>query len=105
MAKTTRRWGRRTPQQWQALLARQAASGQSVEAFCRDESITPGSFYRWRKQLGGKESLAQDTGQDSAQAPTFVDMGAVGGADSGAGDGWELELALGGGVVLRLRGG
>jgi len=104
MAKTVRK-RRRTPQQWQALLARQAASGQSVEAFCRSESVTPASFYRWRKQLAGQEVVTQGAAQASAKVPTFVDLGTVGGADGGPASGWELELALGGGVVLRLRGG
>ena len=107
MARSGRRWRRRTLEQWQALLERQAASGQSVEAFCRGESVTTASFYRWRKQLGGQGAVAETTAQTGPPAPAFVDLGTLGGADTAAAVRWELELelALGGGVVVRLRGG
>jgi hypothetical protein len=93
--------GRRRPQEeWRQLLVRQEASGTGVEAFCRAESISVGSFYRWRRRLS--------EGADQHQMPagcepraTFLDLGAIGGGSGG----WELELALGGGLVLRLRGG
>jgi hypothetical protein len=102
MAHTVRKWRRRTARQWQELLERQTASGQSIEAFCRSESITTASFYRWRKQLSQTQGAEQlDRGETSAPPP-FLDLGALGEC---AGEGWELELLLGGGVVLRLRGG
>ena len=63
MARSGRRWRRRTPEQWQALLERQAASGQSFEAFCRRESVTTASFYRWRKQLGDQSAVAETKAQ------------------------------------------
>ena len=99
MVDSPRKWQRRTEGQWKALLERQAASGQSIEAFCRGESITTASFYRWRKQLSERAGAVEVSRSDSS-AP-FVDLGALG----GGGDGWELELALGSGVVLRVRGG
>jgi transposase-like protein len=99
MANSTRKWKRRTQGQWKALLERQAASGQSIEAFCRGQSITTASFYRWRKQLSEPAGAAKVSRSDLS--PAFVDLGTVG----GGGAGWDLELALGSGVVLRLRGG
>ncbi len=101
MVNSTRKWQRRTAGQWKALLERQAVSGQSIEAFCREESITTASFYRWRKQLPKTAGIVEERMSDSSPAPAFVDLGALG----NGGGGWELELALGGGVVLRLRGG
>jgi putative transposase len=101
MANSTRKWQRRTADQWKVLLERQAVSGQSIEVFCRNESITTASFYRWRKQLPETAGVVEERRGDSSPEPAFVDLGALG---SGGG-GWELELALGGGVVLRLRGG
>jgi transposase-like protein len=108
MGKSAKKWRRRTPQQWQALLERQAASGQSIEAFCRSQSLTTASFYRWRRQLGVKETAGPSSrAPERESAPPFVDLGTLGAdesesaADSG---GWDLELALGTSVVLRLRG-
>ena len=102
MANTPKKWHRRTAGQWRTLLERQSASGQSIEAFCRGESITTASFYRWRKQLSQRRNAEQTSKRDESPAAAFVDLGALGG---GSRDGWELELALGDGVVLRLRGG
>jgi len=102
MANTPRKWRRRTAGQWQALLERQLASGQSIEAFCREESVTTASFYRWRKQLSQRPSAEEMSKRDESPAPAFVDLGALVGGSRG---GWELELALGEGLVLRLRGG
>lgn len=103
MAKVGGQWRRRTPQQWQELLERQAASGQSVEAFCRAQSVTTASFYRWRKQLGTKGASVEAATTTAVSAPpAFVELGALDGA---VGRGWELELTLGEAVVLRLRGG
>jgi hypothetical protein len=102
MTNATRKWRRRTAGQWKTLLERQAASGQSIEAFCRGESITTASFYRWRKQLSQGMQAPPVSTSTASPAPAFVDLGALGGSGC---DGWELELALGGGVVLRLRGG
>ncbi len=36
---------------WQQRLARFQASRQSVAEFCRQEGISPPSFYLWRKRL------------------------------------------------------
>ena len=47
------RWHQRDAGQWQALIGCQAGSGLSVAEFCRRESISTASFYRWRRLLGG----------------------------------------------------
>jgi hypothetical protein len=36
---------------WRQLIARQAASGLSITAFCREEGVSLGSFFGWRKRL------------------------------------------------------
>ena len=85
---------RRSEAQWRVLIERYASSGLGVQAFCRAESISAASFYRWRQRSfdapGGREP----------SAPRFFDLGALGG-----GERWELKLDLGGGRMLRLRGG
>ena len=97
MTNENKKWRRRRPEQWQQLLRRQADSGQSVEAFCRAEALSPASFYRWRRQLVGLQPAAP-----SDAKPAFLDLGEL--AGFGASGGWELALTLGESVVVRLRG-
>ena len=88
---------RRSRGQWQSLLARAERSPLSVRAFCAAQGISTASFYLWRKRLGVERE------QEEAR---FLDLGALAAhAGAGADDsgGWEVELALGDGLVLRLR--
>ena len=91
---------RRTRAQWQQLIARAEHSTLSIEAFCRGEGITTASFYTWRKRL--RNACAAQVCEVQEQSATFLDLGTLNppGASSG---GWEIELDLGGGAVLRLR--
>ena len=97
------RWHQRDAEQWQALIGRQAGSGLSVADFCRRESISTASFYRWRRLLGG--GLEQATPCEPTS--DFVDLGLLNRgseedeASAPAGR-LELTLDLGGGVVLHL---
>jgi hypothetical protein len=92
---------RRSSEEWQGLLSRFAASGLSVAAFCRRESVSTASFQRWRKLLDA------DAGRERASDTLagFVDLGplaahaAAGPASAGR---LEVKLELGGGVVLHL---
>ena len=36
---------------WHNHLARHAASGKRIAAFCRDEAISEGNFHAWRTKL------------------------------------------------------
>lgn len=85
--------------QWQAVLERQATSHQTVEAFCRSESISTASFYRWRRMLSEPADGASP--RPASATPAFLDLGSLEGARRDR----ELELHLGDGLVLRLRGG
>lgn len=89
---------RRSRQQWRALIERFGASGLSVQAFCRRESISDVSFYRWRKALGaqgvGGAVVVQGT------SPGFVSLGTVNARPLR--ERLELKLDLGEGVVLHL---
>ena len=97
------RWHQRDAGQWQALIGRQAGSGLSVADFCRRESISTASFYRWRRLLGG--GLEQATPCEPTS--DFVDLGLLNRgseedeASARAGR-LEFSLVLGGGVVLHL---
>ena len=37
--------------EWRSHLARHAASDLSISAFCRNEGLSEGNFYFWRKRL------------------------------------------------------
>lgn len=73
---------------WQAVIDRQVASGVSRKAFCEREGIPRSSFETWRRRLASRAALP------------FVEL-APGAASV---TGWDIELQLPGGVVLRMRG-
>ena len=91
---------RRSRAQWQSLIARAERSPLSVRAFCAAQGISTASFYLWRQRLG------EDQERQAPAAASFLDLGALAaqaGAGAEGGGGWEIELALGDGLVLRLR--
>ena len=99
MLATRLRGGKRRSQgEWRSLLARFAESGLSVEAFCRSESISGASFYRWRARVGEALTVAQPSG---ARGSGFVDLGVLGALPRSL-RGVEVKLDLGGGVILHL---
>jgi transposase-like protein len=100
MASGTERRARRSRAQWQTLIARGERSALGIGAFCRAEGVSTASFYSWRQRL--RESAPDErSAAVGAPAPAFLDLGALH-DDAGR---WEIELALGDGVVLRLRRG
>ena len=93
---------RRSPAQWQALIERAERSGLAVVEFCRREGISTGSFYSWRKRLAGA-TMGAVPARPANTRPAFVDLGTLGEAPAAQAGGWEIELELEAGVVLRLR--
>lgn len=90
---------RRGAGQWRELLARFEASGLAVAPFCRRESVSTASFYRWRGRLGAESgALARKAGAAAA----FVDLGAVSAGMFSAATAMELRLELGNGLCLHL---
>jgi hypothetical protein len=66
---------------WRNRIARYSASKQSVEAFCRSEAVSSGSFYRWRARLRALEvdvTVSRSRRAAPGAAP-FIDLGAVSG--------------------------
>ena len=96
MSEVRTRHKRRSHKQWREIVRRGAASAQSVEEFCAEESIGTASYYLWRKRL-----RAEGNGSAECQpaAAHFVELGSLVVPPSV----WDLELELGGEVVLRLR--
>lgn len=107
----------RSRAQWQSLIERARRTPLSVTAFCQAEGISTASFYTWRKRIAGSapqpaavsDCAATPSGPStgvvaplSAEAASFLDLGTFADTHPEAGR-WDLELALGAGVVLRLR--
>jgi sigma54-dependent transcription regulator len=96
---------------WRNHLARHAASGKSIAAFCRDEAISQANFHVWRTKLanGANEHAARPAPQ-----ATFIDLGAVNSAVGSraterapapaplAIPSIDIRIDLGGGVVLTI---
>jgi hypothetical protein len=97
----TRKLTRRGRDEWQSLLSGFDQSALSVEAYCRRESISAGSFYRWRGILGGKTRMRSDVTAVRDTAPAFVDIGSLNAAPVHR-PRLDLKLDLGEGLVLHL---
>jgi hypothetical protein len=82
----------RTRSDWEELIEKFERSGLSRQRFCMEGSIPVSSFDYWRRKLRRERSPA---------ASSFIELPKV----SSLGSDWDVELELGGGVVLRLRRG
>lgn len=83
---------RRSRTEGQQLLAEFKASGLGRKAFCASRSISVQTLDYWRHRSKPGRVQAPKS------APEFVELTGIGGAG-----GLDVELELGGGVVLRLR--
>jgi len=54
---------------WRGALARHAASGRSVAAFCRREKLSQPSFYAWRRTIAQREGAQRTISQRDSQRP------------------------------------
>lgn len=85
----------RPQSEWQQIIADYERSGLTQDAFCEQTQIPKSSFYKWRKRLG-----TQPAADEPAQ---FVDLTTwVRQKDTTR---WEIDLDLGNGMRLSLRGG
>lgn len=102
---------------WREAIARQAASGLSVAAYCREHELVPVTFYKWRKQLRlSDESVAPATAVASrrraaasrAEQASLVELilSPRGSADEAAmpHGASVVEVSLSGGVFIRFHG-
>lgn len=91
---------RRSREEWSSLVSRFEESGQTREAFCAEAGISVSTLRRWcsRFRQGARPELSQ--------VPVFVELPAEEKpAEEALIQPWEVELQLGGGVLLRLRRG
>ena len=84
----------RPQSEWQQIIADYERSGLTQEAFCEQAQIPKSSFYKWRKRLGTQPAV-----DEPAQ---FIDLNTlVKPKDTMR---WEIDLDLGNGMRLSLRG-
>jgi transposase-like protein len=81
--------GSRTRTDWQQLVAAYERRTVTRRAFCADAGVAPSTLDYWRRKL-------KDEGSAGAG---FIELAAGSEVDRSA---WEVELALGDGMVLRL---
>lgn len=94
---------RRGEGHWRALLGRFARSGLSATAFCRGESVSTASLYRWRALLAAPGRDVAHAAPSTPNSSGFLDLGALRGPGPEAQAGvLDLKLDLGNGVVLHL---
>jgi transposase-like protein len=81
--------GSRSRADWGQLVAAYERRTVTRRAFCVEAGVAPSTLDYWRRKL-------KDEGSAGAG---FIELGA--GSEAG-GSAWEVELALGDGLVLRL---
>ena len=99
MKKTERngRAVRRTRTQWSTLLKQYGESAQTQTAFCASRGLPISSFTSALRR-------ARKSGVDGASANAFVAVEVDSAAPVTPRSAWDVELTLGAGIVLRIRG-
>jgi len=95
---------RRSAATWRELFARQAGSGLSVPAFCREECINANVFRRWRSALRNADrgdAVTRRTAPSAALVAPFIELGDLRSGDSR----FAVRLELGAGIVLSIARG
>jgi len=85
---------RRTAEDWRELIELWQQSGLKVAEFCQEHGLTQSNFYLWRKRMAGPDSTDTSSAGESEWHLLTPQPSTPG---------WEIELALPGGVTLRLR--
>lgn len=57
---------------WRLVLDEHAASGLSVRAFCKRETLSEASFYFWRRELAIRDPQSSQTPNSAAMIPVRV---------------------------------
>ena len=87
---------RKTREEWQRLVADSEQSKLPAVTFCEQQGVSYQSFMKWRSTFRSEASQTKTP---------FLEITPESGASSPAdcSQGWDIELALGGNVVLRIR--
>lgn len=100
------RWVQRGAQTWWAIVQRQMESGLSQVAFCAAEGLSVSSLQNWKRKFVREGRFSQ--APPAPGAPWFAELAVpeTEGEPEPAGGpaplAWQIELELGGGVVLRI---
>ena len=81
--------------EWRALMADFERWDGSQASFCEARGVSRKTFQGWRRRFG--LTAGKPRGKRRAKPGDFVEIAAA------SGPGWDVELSLGDGVVLRLR--
>ena len=94
------RWVQRDAQTWWAIVQRQMEGGLSQVAFCAAEGLSVSSLQNWKRKFvrEGRFSEAPPT----PAAPWFAELAVPEPGSESVPPTWQIELELGGGVVLRI---
>ena len=89
----------RSRSQWQSLLDDFHRSGLTKVAFCKQHGVATSSLNRWQRMLEG-----QSEGGDFMDVTEPLSLAPVPASPSSDPDNaWQVELALGNDIVLRIR--
>ena len=99
----TRHRARRTAAQWRKLVERFDGSGQTRGDFCAANGLALSTFDLWRRKVGQTQAGADDAHPESLFVELTNTTEPAGSRTAAGAGGWEVELELGAGVVLRLR--
>lgn len=97
--KTTQRI-RRSHAQWREIFTQFETSRLSAAAFCKQQGISYGTFMRWRQR---ELSSVAEAAQVSADDWLPIQVTAEAQAGNETPQDWDIELALPGGIQLRMR--
>ena len=83
---------RRTANEWEKLVSRFEQGVQTRRDFCLSQGVSVSTFNLWRRKLRGNTAQHDESMfvEVSQAEPTGVSW-------------WDVELELGGGVILRVR--
>ena len=100
----------RDAEAWRDLIDRQAASGLNQVAFCAQEGISKTSFQKWKRRLSASRGVPVQAIPQN-EAPFFAELTVPASerpsatVESAPASTWQIELELGGGIVLRMQRG
>ncbi len=92
----------RTPKQWQAIVEQHASSDLKIVTFCKQQKITPSSFYAWRKRLKRQSPFPVIDNTPVFTEPHHDNWVGINPEPIAEVSCWDIELSLPSGVVLRM---
>lgn len=93
---------RYSAEQWQQLIEQQASSGQSQVAFCAAHGLSTTTFQHWKRRLRDELTASSPSAAGALFTP-LLEPGVT--SEETSERGWDIELALGDGICLRIRRG